>query len=105
MFSFPEKAANDMIRLNRVEMPPRLGQVHGVRPINPLPSSEVKSGEYQMRLTPPTNMTFFISILLAALSIIGQFVSMISNYIPISMFWVAIIAYIVLFMGNVVRGF
>lgn len=58
-----------------------------------------------MRLTPPTNMTFFISVILAALSIVGQFVSMISNYIPISMYWVAIVAYILLLLGNLVRGF
>jgi hypothetical protein len=58
-----------------------------------------------MNLTPPTRQTFLISVLLAALAIVGQFVHMISNYVPISMFWVAIIAYIVLFLGNVVRGF
>jgi len=58
-----------------------------------------------MNLTPPTNMTFFISMLMAVIAIVGQFISMISNYIPISMFWLAIIAYIVLFLGNVVRGF
>lgn len=58
-----------------------------------------------MRLTPPTNITFFISMLLAILSIAGQFVSMVSNYIPISMFWVSIVAYIVLWLGNLVRGF
>lgn len=58
-----------------------------------------------MRLTPPTNLTFTISMLLAVLAIVGQFVHMVSNYIPISMFWVAIVAYIVLFLGNAVRGF
>jgi hypothetical protein len=58
-----------------------------------------------MNLTPPTNMTFFISMLMAVIAIVGQFISMISNYIPISMFWLAIIAYIVLFLGNVIRGF
>ena len=58
-----------------------------------------------MQLTPPTSLTFTISILLAVLAIVGQFAHMVSNYIPISMFWVAIIAYIVLFLGNVVRGF
>lgn len=58
-----------------------------------------------MNLTPPTKQTFLISILLAALAIVGQFVHMVSNYVPISMFWVAIIAYIVLFLGNIVRGF
>jgi hypothetical protein len=58
-----------------------------------------------MRLTPPTNLTFFISMLLAVLAIAGQFVAPIAANIPISMFWVAIVAYIVLFLGNVVRGF
>jgi hypothetical protein len=42
---------------------------------------------------------------MAVLAIVGQFVSMVSNYIPISMFWLAIVAYIVLFLGVVVRGF
>jgi len=58
-----------------------------------------------MRLTPPTNMTFLISMLLAALAVVGQFVSMVSNYVPLSMFWVAIVAYIVLWLGNLLRGF
>ena len=58
-----------------------------------------------MRLTPPTNTTFMISVLLAVLAIVGQFVHMVSSSIPISMFWVAIAAYIVLFLGNVLRGF
>jgi hypothetical protein len=58
-----------------------------------------------MRLTPPTNFTFVISMLLAALAVVGQFVSMVSNYVPLSMFWVAIVAYIVLWLGNLLRGF
>jgi len=58
-----------------------------------------------MRLTPPTNLTFLISMLLAGLSIVGQFVSMIQVNIPISMFWVAIAAYIILWLGNLMRGF
>jgi hypothetical protein len=58
-----------------------------------------------MRLTPPTNLTFVISMLLAALAIVGQFVSMIQVNMPISMFWIAIVAYIVLWLGNLLRGF
>ncbi len=67
--------------------------------------TQEKNGEYYMRLTPPTKLTLLISTLLAVLSIIGQFVSIVSNYVPISMFWVAIVAYIVLWLGNVLRGF
>jgi hypothetical protein len=44
-------------------------------------------------------------MLLAALAVVGQFVSMVSNYVPLSMFWVAIVAYIVLWLGNLLRGF
>jgi hypothetical protein len=58
-----------------------------------------------MRLTPPPNLTFVISMMLAALAIVGQFVSMIQVNMPISMFWVAIVAYIVLWLGNLLRGF
>lgn len=58
-----------------------------------------------MRLTPPTNTTFTISVLLAALAIVGQLVHMVSTAVPVSMVWVAIAAYIVLFLGNVLRGF
>lgn len=58
-----------------------------------------------MRLNPPTRMTFLISAILAGVAIVGQFVSMVSNYIPISMFWVAIVAYMLLLLGVIVRGF
>jgi hypothetical protein len=50
-------------------------------------------------------MTFLISAILAGVAIVGQFVSMVSNYIPISMFWVAIVAYMLLLLGVIVRGF
>ncbi len=63
------------------------------------------TGDYRMRLTPPTNLTFLISILLAILAIVGQFVQGVSIYIPVSTFWVAIAAYVVLMLGNLVRGF
>ena len=58
-----------------------------------------------MRLTPPTNLTFFISMMLAVLAIVGRFVSLIQVNMPISMFWIAIVAYIVLWLGNLMRGF
>lgn len=63
------------------------------------------NGDHRMRLTPPTKMTLVVSIVLASLGIVGQFVNMVSNYIPISMFWVAIVAYFVLLLGVLVRGF
>ncbi len=57
-----------------------------------------------LRLTPPTSTTFIISIILAVVAVAGQYIHQISNYVPISMFWLAVIAYLVLFLGNVIRG-
>lgn len=57
-----------------------------------------------MFLTPPTNKTLLISLLFAVFAILGQFVQMVSSSIPISMFWLAIIGYVVLLLGNVIRG-
>ncbi len=55
-----------------------------------------------MNLSPPTTAVFIISLILAVLAIIGQFAP-----IPVITdhgFWVAIIAYFILAIGNVFRG-
>ena len=55
-----------------------------------------------MSLTPPTTAVFVISLILAALAVIGKFV-----VIPVFTdhgFWVAIIAYVILAIGNLFRG-
>ena len=57
-----------------------------------------------LRLTPPTTTTFVISIILAVLAIAGQYVHQISSILPVNMFWLVVIAYFVLFLGNVIRG-
>jgi hypothetical protein len=57
-----------------------------------------------LRLTPPTTTTLLISLILAVVAVVGQYVHQISNYIPMSMFWLAIAAYIVLLLGNLIRG-
>lgn len=55
-----------------------------------------------MNLSPPTTAVFVISLILAVLAIIGTFVPipLISTYA----FWVAIIAYVMLAVGNLFRG-
>ena len=58
-----------------------------------------------MVLTPPTKTTFYFSAVLAILAVVGNLVPAISSHIPMSMLWLAVAAYIVLFLGNVVRGF
>ena len=55
-----------------------------------------------MNLSPPTVAVFVISLILAVLAIISTFVAI--PVISANAFWVAIIAYFVLAIGNVFRG-
>jgi hypothetical protein len=55
-----------------------------------------------MNLSPPTTAVFIISLILAVLAVISAFV--VIPVISAHAFWVAIIAYIVLAVGNVFRG-
>jgi hypothetical protein len=55
-----------------------------------------------MNLSPPTTAVFVISLILAALAIIGKFVPI--PFISDHGFWVAVVAYIVLAVGNLFRG-
>jgi hypothetical protein len=55
-----------------------------------------------MNLSPPTTAVFVISLILAVLAVIGKFVSI--PFITEQGFWVAVIAYFVLAVGNVFRG-
>jgi len=56
-----------------------------------------------MSLSPPTTIVFVISIILALLAIIGNYVAI--PFITEHGFWVAIVAYIILACGNIFRGF
>ncbi|MGH6736154.1 MAG: hypothetical protein ACRECX_08750 [Methyloceanibacter sp.] len=55
-----------------------------------------------MSLSPPTTVVFVISIILAALAIIGKFVAI--PFITEHGFWVAVVAYVILAIGNIFRG-
>ena len=55
-----------------------------------------------MELSAPTTPIFIISLILAVLAIIGQFVAI--PFVTEYGFWTAIVAYIVLAVGNVFRG-
>ena len=55
-----------------------------------------------MNLSPPTNAVFIISLILAVLAVIGTFAAI--PVISANAFWVAIIAYVILAVGNVFRG-
>jgi len=55
-----------------------------------------------MNLSPPTTAVFVISLILALLAIVGKFVAI--PFITEHGFWVAVVAYIVLAVGNLFRG-
>ena len=52
-----------------------------------------------MNLSPPTTVVFIVSLILAALAVIGKFAPI--PFITDHGFWVAIVAYVVLAVGNV----
>ena len=55
-----------------------------------------------MKLTPPTQNVFYVSVVLAVLGLLGSFVSIpfVSDYA----FWFVLVAYVVLFLGNTMKG-
>ena len=55
-----------------------------------------------MDLSPPTTVVFVVSVILAALAIVGQFVAI--PFCSENGFWMAVIAYVVLAVGNVAKG-
>jgi hypothetical protein len=63
----------------------------------------VNKGEgLEMNLSPPTTAVFIVSLILAALAVIGKFAAI--PFITENGFWVAIVAYVVLAVGNLFRG-
>lgn len=58
-----------------------------------------------MRLNPPTLVIFLISFILAALALVMKtgLVPM-PRYLPHQEYWMAMSAYLVLMVGNVVKG-
>ena len=56
-----------------------------------------------MRLNPPTKVVFYLSAIVAVVGMIASFVS-----IPVLSgvaIWVVFIGYVLLFLGNTVKGF
>lgn len=58
-----------------------------------------------MRLNPPSIILFLISLVLAVLALLTKTgIVPIPRQIPHQEFWLAIVAYMVLMVGNIVRG-
>jgi hypothetical protein len=56
-----------------------------------------------MRLNPPTKVVFWISVVLAVLGLIGQYVSL--PFVSDFAFYFVLVGYILLFLGNTLKGF
>jgi len=56
-----------------------------------------------MRLTPPKKSTFWISVILAALGLIGFFVTI--PFVSEFAFWFVFVGYVVLALGLLLKGF
>ena len=56
-----------------------------------------------MKLTPPKILTFWISVLLAVLGLIGSFVSI--PFVSGAAFWFVLVGYVVLAAGLLLKGF
>lgn len=56
-----------------------------------------------MRLTPPTKNVFWISVVLAVLGLLGAFASI--PFVSANAFWFVVVGYVLLFLGNTMKGF
>ena len=56
----------------------------------------------KLNLSAPTVPVFWVSVALAILALIGHFVS--AGFLTTHGFWIAILAYVVLLVGNLFKG-
>lgn len=56
-----------------------------------------------MRLTPPKKSTFWISVILAVLGLIGKFVAI--PFVTANAFWFVIVGFVILALGLLLKGF
>ena len=59
--------------------------------------------ERKMKLSTPTNLVFWIATVLAALGLIGSLVSL--PFVSTYAFWFVVIGFVLLWLGNVMKGF
>ena len=56
-----------------------------------------------MNLTPPTKNVFWISVVVALLGIVASFVTI--PFVSTYAFWFVVVAYVLLALGNTMKGF
>lgn len=56
-----------------------------------------------MRLSPPTKSVFWIATVFAVLGLLGSFVSI--PFVSAYTFWFVVVGFVLLWLGNVLKGF
>ena len=59
--------------------------------------------EAHMRLTPPKNIVWFLSLILVGLGIVAHFVAI--PFVSDHQFWFMVVGWALLFLGNLFKGF
>ena len=57
-----------------------------------------------MRLNPPTIFVFLISLILVGVALASKLVLALPEYFPHQQFWLVVAGYVVLVLGNLIRG-
>ena len=57
----------------------------------------------RLRLTPPMQITFFVAFIIAFIAFLIA-AGVINNPINLAVVWIALIAYVILALGNLLRG-
>ncbi len=65
-------------------------------------SGRLLAGDIMPKLNAPTQIVFLISLILALLALIGVFVFI--PFVSVYAFWIAIVAYVVLAAGCILKG-
>lgn len=58
-----------------------------------------------MRLTPPKKNVFWIATILVVLGVLGKFVPGLPAFFSTYSFWFVLIGFVLLWLGNAVKGF
>ncbi len=56
-----------------------------------------------MRLSPPTKNVFYLSVVLVAVGLVAQVVTI--PFLSSVAFWIVLVGYLLLFLGNTMTGF
>jgi hypothetical protein len=62
----------------------------------------ILKGGNHMRLSPPTKIVFYISVVLFLIGVIANFVNL--SFLTMLSFWFLVIAYVLLALGNMMTG-